>query len=113
MTQELFEYILSNYTNLFSEEERRMHNKLKDYHNWLSLVEVHGIDIGKDKTGLYDLTMDEINSLASIDREELDKAIAARIWNMHKDELFINTCPTCGGIARTKQARQCRKGHRW
>jgi hypothetical protein len=113
MTQELVDYIRRNYSNLINDEERRVLNKLHDYGNWLSLVKVHGIDVGKDKTGLFDLTMDEIDSLASIDPEELENAIAARIWNIHKDELFINRCPTCGGIARTKEARRCRKGHRW
>jgi hypothetical protein len=39
---------------------------------------------------------------------------AARIYNEHKSELNLNLCPSCKGIARTPQAKQCRYcGHDW
>jgi lysozyme family protein len=72
MTRELVDYIHMNYSNFLNEEERKLHNKLKDYANWLRVVKKHGIDIMKDKMELFDLTIDEINSLASIDRKRLD-----------------------------------------
>lgn len=34
--------------------------------------------------------------------------VTKRIFDEHKDELVLNTCPKCGKIARTKWAQQCR-----
>ena len=31
-----------------------------------------------------------------------------RILNEHRDQIVMNRCPRCGGVARTPQARQCR-----
>jgi hypothetical protein len=39
---------------------------------------------------------------------------AERIYRDHKNELELNLCPKCQGIARTPQAKQCRFcGHDW
>lgn len=80
---------------------------------WDFLVKKAGIEVMKDKLEDYELTAGELDFLANLDRPKLNQEIATRIWNTHKDELYINKCPTCGGIARTKEGRQCRKGHRW
>jgi hypothetical protein len=31
-----------------------------------------------------------------------------RILNEHRNQIVMNRCPRCGGVARTPQARQCR-----
>jgi len=33
---------------------------------------------------------------------------AQRIRDEHGDDIVMNRCPRCGGVARTPQARQCR-----
>ncbi len=39
---------------------------------------------------------------------------AIRIYKDHKEELDLNYCPQCHGLARTPNARQCRHcGHDW
>jgi hypothetical protein len=37
-----------------------------------------------------------------------------RILNEHRDQIVLNCCPRCGGLARTPKARQCGScGHDW
>lgn len=40
--------------------------------------------------------------------QEFHKKAAERVFNEHFNELTLNTCPKCGGIARTPTAKQCR-----
>lgn len=67
---------------------------------------------------------DAYNKMASEDPEVLrllkdgyDQFVhryAQRIYNNHFNELNINKCPKCDGVARTPQAKQCRFcGNSW
>ncbi|MBL3658424.1 hypothetical protein [Fulvivirga sediminis] len=42
------------------------------------------------------------------------ETVANRIYDQHLNELELNRCPNCKGIARTPTAKQCRYcGHDW
>jgi hypothetical protein len=46
--------------------------------------------------------------------QEFHRNAAERVLNEHFNELTLNTCPKCGGIARTPTAKQCRYcKHNW
>lgn len=113
MTQELADYLNRVYWQLTTEEETRLLNKLHDYGNWKSLERVHGYEVAQGLLDRFELIMDEVDALSKVDLQQLYWDIATRIWNDHKGEIVINTCPVCGGVGRTAESRQCRKGHRW
>jgi hypothetical protein len=50
----------------------------------------------------------EVLSLLKNGYIEFKNKAAERIYSEHFDELYLNKCPKCGGIARTPQALQCR-----
>ena len=55
------------------------------------------------------LTKDEdALDLVKLGEEGFDLKVAQRILSEHKDKVFMNYCPTCGRLARTPYARQCR-----
>jgi len=39
--------------------------------------------------------------------------VVQRILSEKEGEVYFNTCPECGQLARTPKAKQCRRGHRW
>jgi hypothetical protein len=46
--------------------------------------------------------------------QDFHRNAAERVLNEHFNELTLNTCPKCGGIARTPTAKQCRYcKHNW
>jgi hypothetical protein len=56
----------------------------------------------------------EVLGLASGGLEEFYVRTAQRILAEDRDKIFVNTCPSCGKLARTPQARQCHFcGHDW
>ncbi|MEH0154260.1 hypothetical protein V6R21_08945 [Limibacter armeniacum] len=40
--------------------------------------------------------------------QKFHQRVAERVFNEHLDELTLNKCPKCDGIARTPTAKQCR-----
>ncbi len=56
----------------------------------------------------------EVLRLARDGYEEFQLRAAARILADSADKVFFNYCPTCGELARTPTAKQCRYcGHDW
>lgn len=46
--------------------------------------------------------------------QQFHKRAAERVYDEKLDELVLNRCPKCNGIARTPTAKQCRYcGHDW
>lgn len=50
----------------------------------------------------------EVLLLARDGLEAFVERTAARIFNEHTSEIFLNDCPRCGALAKTPKARQCR-----
>lgn len=43
-----------------------------------------------------------------------ERCVAERIMKTSADQVFLNLCPACSGLARTPRALQCRHcGHSW
>jgi len=56
----------------------------------------------------------EVLRLADGGLELLYERTAKRILSEDRDKIFINNCPSCGALARTPNALQCRFcGHDW
>jgi len=51
----------------------------------------------------------EVLRLASGGLEGFLDQTAGRILSEDRDHIFLNNCPSCGALARTPQARQCRR----
>jgi hypothetical protein len=113
MKDELKDYILRNYTYLLSEEARRLLNEMHSYNNLVLFEEVHGIDEMRDKYHLFEIEERQVAYFRGQDQNELMWNIAKAIYERHKDEIWLNACLVCGGLARTLSGRQCRNGHRW
>jgi hypothetical protein len=56
----------------------------------------------------------EVLALAADGLEAFRLKAAARILATHRDEIFLNRCPKCGGLTRTPRAKLCLHcGHAW
>ena len=56
----------------------------------------------------------EVLSLASEGFEAFQLRTAKRIFENHREEIFLNYCRRCGALARTPKAKQCRLcGYDW
>ena len=56
----------------------------------------------------------EVLRLADGGLEVFYERTAKRILNEDREKIFINNCPTCGALAHTPKALQCRFcGHSW
>lgn len=56
----------------------------------------------------------EVLSLAKEGMEAFVTRVAERILAEHRDGVFLNYCPACGGLTCTPKARQCLHcGHDW
>lgn len=50
----------------------------------------------------------EAFALMTDGREEFMRRVRDRILRDHRDKVFLNNCPRCGGLAMTPKAQQCR-----
>jgi hypothetical protein len=56
----------------------------------------------------------EVLRLANGGLEVFYERTAKRILSQDREKIFINNCPSCGALARTPKALQCRScGHDW
>lgn len=113
MQHELADYIFQYCYMFYNEKER----KAKDHHLWR--VKYERYDDRRSP-----MTQEAKRNLKSNDPEVLAlladgypafvMTTATRVFHEHKEELNLNYCPQCGGIARTPLARQCRFcGYDW
>ena len=74
------------------------------------------IQHGYDPELLSDLRTDDPDALTLM-RQGVDSFrlnVRERILRDHRDRVFLNHCPKCGGLATTPKARQCRWcSHQW
>jgi hypothetical protein len=64
----------------------------------------------KKTSALHDLlsTDPDVKRLAAAGMDAFVLKTAERIRGDHREDIFFNNCPRCGGLARTPKARQCR-----
>jgi coproporphyrinogen III oxidase-like Fe-S oxidoreductase len=116
MDNELSKYIVNYFTDLLTDKEKLGLKHLKSKYK---IEHSDNKDNIEQRVQAYKkmgwLTEDkEILDLVRGGEEELDRKIADRILENHRDKVFINNCPSCGRLARTPFARQCRHcGHNW
>lgn len=64
----------------------------------------------------YNMASDdpEVLKLLRDGYDKFQERFSQRIYDEHLDELDINRCPKCNGVARTPEAKQCRYcSHSW
>lgn len=119
MDNELIHYIVTYFSHLMTEKDQlgmkhlRSTFKMEHSDNGRSGEKMeHWIDFYK-RIGW--ITEDEeILELIKGGQEDFDKNVAERILKDHRDKIHFNNCPSCGRLARTPFARQCRYcGHNW
>ena len=116
MDKEFSRYIVNYFTDLLTDKEKL---GLKHLRSKYKIEHSDNKDNVEQRVQAYKkmgwLTEDkEILEFVSGGEEELDKKIADRILSEHRDKVFINNCPSCGRLARTPFAKQCRHcGHNW
>jgi len=64
---------------------------------------------GYDPKLLSDLRTDDPEALSLMSQgvESFQFHVRKRILRDHRERVFLNYCPKCGGLARTPKARQC------
>ena len=106
-------YILNYFPNLLNDKERlaKRHAWATQKLNAQSLAK--GEKPGFKKSNWLSEDPKVLNLLAQ-GYENFMLDAATRILEDHADKVFLNTCPKCGRLARTPQARQCRYcGYTW
>jgi hypothetical protein len=116
MDKELARYIVNHFDGLLADKEKL---GLKQLRHQYKIDHADNKNDTERKIQLYKkigwLTDDkEVLELVQGGQDVLDQKIANRIMSEHADKVFINNCPSCGQLARTPQAKQCRHcGHSW
>jgi hypothetical protein len=105
------EHLLS--TQPFTEAEQRLADGLAwEKARGIVIAEKVKSFMAQRRSGLSDDP--DVLRLASGGLEAFFERTAKRILVEDRDNIFLNNCPSCGALARTPQARQCRAcGHDW
>jgi hypothetical protein len=127
---EIESYVLHFFSNLMNETERQAYKHLlsarplnkteQRLSDGIAWEEARG-NVVPDEVKSYfarrhsRLSEDpEVLRLASRGLDPFLQLTAKRILAEDRDKIVLNNCPSCGALARTPQARQCRRcGHDW
>ena len=107
MVTEKAGYVVQYFSHLMTEQERRAHLHLA------ATLKATGrpyIPSQTEARGSHPLMSNdpEVLSLLSEGGDAFIERTAQRILHEHPDKVAFNSCPQCGGLARTPRARQCR-----
>lgn len=110
MDKESVGYIINHYSKWMQPEEREawrhMHSYMKhDFNN--PEVNLTSLEKLYKKVGWIS-EKESVLALLKDGPENFELRMATRIFNQHKDKIFMNNCPECGKLARTPLAKQCR-----
>lgn len=111
MNPELAYYAVRYYSNLMTDVEH-----LADRHLTSTIKAMHGRDDAdaqreamRHHRFIRFVSQDpEVVGLAKEGMRAFRARTAARILEMHGDQVFLNRCPRCNELARTPKAKQCR-----
>jgi len=109
--EDILEYIDRYCSEFRTEKEKAAYN-----HYFASVKFSKHLNNEKIRERYNKMTSDdpEVLELLKDGYEVFSKRCADRIYHENYDELNINLCPNCKGIARTPQAKQCRFcGYSW
>jgi actin-like ATPase involved in cell morphogenesis len=115
MDRELTQYVIRYYGYLMTEREKCAYK-----HLWMTGNITHGrtdataqAEAARDKTSRREALSEDpkVLALAEDGIAEFVQRTAERIMSAHEKEIYLNLCPSCGRIAKTPRARQCRFCH--
>ena len=104
MEQDLVDYVISNYTNLFTEKERAAYR----HHHTLMKHEDASPRQKEIMLKFWGTNNQETLKLLHNGYDAFARTVAERILKENIYEIIINNCPHCGKLARTPLAKQCR-----
>lgn len=108
-------YIIRYYNHLLSGEEKSM---IEHATSSLALSpetiggllkEINWIEKNADTSTYFNMNTAPFR----ITTDSFDILIATKIMEKHSNNVFLNYCSTCGLLARTPFAKQCRCGNDW
>jgi hypothetical protein len=128
--EHLSNYMITYFGHLMTANEKRAYDHLivsmplteseQRFFDFIAWEEAHGRTLPEEAKSLLRrreamLSKDpEVLRLASGGFEAFFERTTRRILSEDRDRVFLNNCPSCGALARTPQARQCRFcGHDW
>ena len=111
MNPDLARYVMCFYSNFMNEIERRAYSHLAS-----TMKAAH---LRSDAAAQEEARQDQrfarylsddptVLQLASEGYPAFAERTAERILAEHQNEIFLNLCPRCHGLARTPTAKQCR-----
>src|SRR5437868_4078524 len=110
LTAELVTYLLQYHRDLLAPEETRL----------LRATLFLRSDLDAEGRRDYRESMGEEWDEADLARarvlgeKQVETMVAQRLWTDRADDIVLNLCPKCGGLARTPKACQCPHCfHRW
>lgn len=104
--EDLLEYISMYCTEFMTENERLASRHYTGTVKFLK--DSLKSDIAKANYEKFATTKTEALELLRFGYDTFVENYAKRILEEHGEELNLNLCPNCGGIARTPKAKQCR-----
>ena len=102
---ELTRYVFVNFSNL-----RTLHENLADRSVDAEMRAQHAQSPGMQQTlrTKYVSNDPEVLRLLQNGPEQFYHDVVQRILRERADEVFLNRCPQCHGLARTPKSKQCR-----
>lgn len=103
---ELTKYVFDNYLGLLTFEEKAA------YKSVMAERKIEDAESPETKRILRRFWVSggpRVVSLLAGGPEAFFREARDRVLREHPDEVFLNYCPRCGGLARTPRARQCRR----
>lgn len=117
MNQEKVDYILRYHRKFVSEEDRLILDKFQRVFGYKSLIrkvdatKYSPEEIEKLMINKFGISNEDIIYCTELRFTDFRKKLAINIDK--KNNLQFNTCPICGTLARTPEAKQAKCGHNW
>jgi len=111
MNKDLRKYLIQHYSGLLSKEENQALNQVcltkEQEEKWRSPRDKDGI-ISSKIQDFYGFDNPKVDQLVELGQEVLTTQITTRLLEEYPNDIFLNYCPKCNGLARTPKAKQCR-----
>lgn len=110
MDDDLIRYVIKYFSHLLNEKEKRILHYFNTKAKALDseVLSSRQIEYLKSKLNISDALIREAED---IDYSVYKQNIVKRL--LKEENIVLNTCPTCGALARTPDAKQAKCGHQW
>ena len=117
MNLELAYYVVKYYSNFMTDAERRDNSHLTAVLKATMGREDSAAQAKAKKNKVFSRMLSNDPDVLALTWDGLQafrERTAARILQVHSEDVLLNRCPRCDGLARTPTAKQCRFcGNNW